>query len=84
MCLALSNNCALQAMNLFWDMPLSRLFAFAHAYMQNNGIETKPLKSAGLLSTIFKKTDNTDDDKNESQNEWFDQNLNEVEYVRQE
>jgi hypothetical protein len=84
MCLALSNNDAQKATNLFWEMPLVQLFAFAHAYMQNNGVKTRPLSSKNLLSQIFgglgKKAPTND--KGKSEGEWFDEELGEVEYIR--
>jgi F0F1-type ATP synthase membrane subunit a len=83
MCLALSNNDALRALELFWNMPLAKLFAFAHAYMQNNGVKTKPLGSQSLLKSVFGGMGKTaSNDTHESQGEWFEQELGEVDYLR--
>jgi hypothetical protein len=84
MCLALSNNDAQQAMILFWEMPLMQLFAFTHAYMQNNGMKCRPLSSQNVLSQVFKNLgkDKSSNDTSESKDEWFDEGLGEVEYIR--
>lgn len=84
MCLALSNSDAQKATELFWEMPLVQLFAFAHAYMQNNGVKTRSLSQKNLLSQVFGKLGKKapTDDKNESEIEWFDEGLTEVDYLR--
>ena len=82
MCLALSNNDAMRAMELFWTMPLVKLFAFAHCYMQNNGVKTKPIGSQGLLKSVFGGMGKTaENDTNEVKGEWFEEGLTEIDYL---
>lgn len=83
MCLALSNNDATRATELFWTMPLAKLFAFAHCYMQNNGVKTKPLGSQGLLKSVFGGMGKTaEDDTHESEVDWSEQGLGKIDYIR--
>jgi len=77
MCYAISQS-AEEAERIWWDMPLCKVWAMLHCYLYSQGITVIFSKTKEKMINNLRKQY----DKSKSQQPAYEQNLEQVEYIR--